>query len=160
MPSEARVVHNDGTLIIASWERHFLSVWRQAITPVGIATWTRLLDDMRRQHPGQRLNAFGYLERESMFDASDATFQATVDTLKRVESFVAAMVMVYAREGFWSATMRGRLTAMFNESNCSVPYAVHPTLPEAIAWLAERGAKDVQVDAGALAQQLETLRKL
>lgn len=160
LPEAARVLHNDGTLIIATWESYFLSVWRTPVAPVGVAIWNRLLMEMHKQQPGKRLHSLAYLEPTSMFDTSDATFHAIVESLKRVESFCAAMVTIYNREGFWNATMRGKLTAMFNESNSAVPYAVHPTLHEAIVWLAERGAKESHVDQHGLAQQVESLRKL
>ncbi len=156
----AQIVHNDGKLIVATWERHVLSVWRSEITSVGVATWTRCTTDLAKQHPGKKLHAFGYLEPESQFDPSESTFRATVDTLKRVESIVAAMVMVYPREGFWSAAMRGRLTAMFTESSCGVPYSLHPNVPEGIAWLSEHGVSDMDVPFAGLSAQFDALRAL
>jgi hypothetical protein len=156
----ARIVHNDGMLIIATWERHILSLWRSEITSTGVAVWTRHVTEHSKQHPGKKLHAFAYLEPESMFDGSDATFNATVEALKRVEIMVAAMVMVYPRDGFWSAAMRGRLTAMFNESSCGVPYSLHANVAEGIAWLSEHGASDMDVSLQGLSAQFDALRAL
>ena len=156
----AQIVHNDGKLIVATWERHLLSLWRSEITSVGVSIWTRCATDFGKQLAGKKMNSFGYLEPEALFEGSEATFSATVDTLKRVESVVAAMVMVYPREGFWSAAMRGRLTAMFTESSCGVPYSVHPNVPEAIAWLGEHGPSDMNVSLMGLSAQFDALRML
>jgi len=156
----AHIVHNDGKVIIATWERHVLSLWRSEITSVGMSIWTRCLCEHSKQHPGKKLHAVAYLEPEAIFDGSDSTFQATVESLKRVQSMVAAMAMVYPREGFWSAAMRGRLTAMFNESSIAVPYSLSPNLPEAIAWLSEHGASDMEAPLAGLSAQFDALRAL
>lgn len=156
----AQIVHNDGKLIIASWERHLLSVWRTEILSPGLAVWSRCLNELSKQYPGKKLNAIGYIEIDSMLDGSESTFQASVETLKRLESIVAAMAIIYPREGFWNAAMRGRLTAVFTESSCSVPYSVHPNVAEAIAWLSEHGAGDVSVPFAGLSAQFDALRAL
>jgi hypothetical protein len=156
---DMRIVHNDGSFLVSTWERHVISVWRREITGFAVATWGRYLADLLKQHPGQRLNVVGYLEPECLFDGSPGTFQACVELLRRFEGSVAAMTMIYNREGFWNAAMRGRLTAIFNESSSSVPYALHPTLNEALEWLAEHGASDIDAHPLALARQVEALRR-
>jgi hypothetical protein len=154
-----RIAHNDGALVVGTWERHIISVWRREISAFGVATWGRHLGELSKQHPGQRLNVVGYLEPVCVFDGSPDTFQACVDLLKRFEGSTAAMAMIYDREGFWNAAMRGRLTAIFNESASPIPYSLQPTLNGALEWLAEHGARDIDAQPLALAKQVETLRR-
>jgi hypothetical protein len=158
-PDEPRIVHADQNFVIGTWSRHIVSVWRREIDSLGVATWGRYLADLQKQFPSQRLNVVGYLEPECIFDGSPSTFQACVDILKRFDGSVAAMAMVYNREGFWNAAMRGRLTSIFNESNAGVPYSLHPTLAEALEWLAENGASDIEAHPQALARAVEALRR-
>jgi hypothetical protein len=158
-PDDVRVVHADANFVIGTSGRHIISVWRHEIGPMGVATWGRYLTDLQKQYPGQRLNTVAYLEPECVFDGSPATFQACVEMLKRLDGSVAAMAMIYNREGFWNAAMRGRLTAIFNESNAGVPYALHPALAEALEWLAENGASDIEAHPQSLARSVEALRR-
>jgi hypothetical protein len=158
-PDEVRVVHADESFVIGTSGRHIISVWRREIGSLGVATWGRYLTDLQKQFPGQRLNSVSYLEPECLFDGSPATFQACVDMLKRFDGSVAAMAMIYNREGFWNAAMRGRLTSIFNESNAGVPYSLHPTLTEALEWLAENGAPDIEAHPQSLARSVEALRR-
>lgn len=159
-PREAvRILHSDAAIAVGALDRQAILVWRTEITSYGVAISLRHLADLLKQYPGQRINIFSYIEPVVAFDGSTSTFQACTEALKRLGDAVAASAMVYNREGFWNAAMRGRLTSIFNESNSGIPYALHPTLPEALAWLAEHGAQGIEVSPQALSMAVETLRQ-
>jgi hypothetical protein len=156
---EARVLHADPIYVVATWNRHVLVVWRREISVPGVAHWSRGMADLKQQNPGQRVNVLVYIEPECQFTGSPVTFAACVEALKRFEDVVAATAMVYDREGFWSAAMRGRVTSIHSESKTELPYSMHQTLAQAIAWLSEHGAHDLKGHAQALTRVVEALRQ-
>jgi hypothetical protein len=156
--ADIQVLYRDEALAIGFWERHFISIWRQEISSQGVAILSRHMAEVLKQHPGQRIHSVTYLEPACLFEGSPGTFQASVEMLKRFENSIAAVATVYNREGFWSAAMRGRFTAIFSESTANVRNALFPTLPEALLWLAQYGAPDIAAQPELLAKQVEALR--
>jgi hypothetical protein len=156
---EARVLHADPIYVVATWNRHVLVVWRREISVPGVAHWSRSMAELKQQNPGRRINVLVYVEPACQFGASPVTFAACVDALKRFEDVVAATAIVYDREGFWNAAMRGRVTAIHNESKTELPYSMHQTLAQAIEWLRENGADDLQGHPQALSDAVEALRR-
>ena len=158
-PDGARIVHADTGYVMGVWDRHIIAIWRREISAPGVATWSRAMAELQKQHPGQRINVIVYIEPECLFADSPITFEACVDAGKRFESVMAATAIIYNREGFWSATMRGRFTAIHNESKVEPPYAMHPSLAGAIEWLGEHGARDLAINPQALELTVEALRR-
>lgn len=155
----AQLLHADANYVVATWERHVIVIWRSEISVHGVATWSRAMAELKQQHGGKPINVFVYIEPECHFTGSPTTFEACVDALKRFQDVVAGTSIVYEREGFWNAAMRGRVTAIHNESKAEVPYALHPSVDQALAWLTEHGADDLDLPTGALAAQLHALRR-
>lgn len=153
------VLHADDSHVIGTWRRHVVVIWRREISVPGVALWSRSMGDLLKAHPGQRINTFVYVEETCAFSGSPVTFAACVDALKRFESGVAATAVVYAREGFWNAAMRGRVTAIHSESKAETPYVLQPSLSAAIEWLSTKGDDELKAQALALAPIVEALRQ-
>lgn len=155
-----RIVHADQGYVIATWNRHVIVIWRREISVPGVAHWSRAMAELKQQHAGLRINVLVQIEPECQFTGSPVTFEACVEALKRFEDVVAGTAIVYDRGGFWNATMRGRVTAIHNESKAELPYSMHQTLLQAIDWLGEKGADDLSGHPQVLTQIVEGLRRV
>jgi hypothetical protein len=76
--------------------------------------------------------------------------------LKRHEGTIVGTAVVYNRDGFWSASMRGQVMAINTESKAGIPHFVTPSLPAACAWLLEILGNGPPV--AAIQQAVEQLR--
>jgi hypothetical protein len=158
MPEGIHVVHSDAIYGVATWGRFVLVVWRREMTAPGVAMAGRAITQVTQSHPGQRVGVVVLIETDCAFAGSATAFEAGVDALKRYGSSLAATAMAYDREGFWTATLRGRVQSSFAESKTAVPYILRPTLTEACTWLKETAPDLPPVAVPALVRAVESLR--
>jgi hypothetical protein len=159
-PDTIQRVHSDAIYAVATWNRFVLTVWRREMTAPGVAMMSRAIVQTIQNHPGQRVGLVTLIEEECAFSSSGPAFESGVDLLKRFGTSLAGSAIAYGREGFWNATVRGRVTSTFNESKTEVPYVLRPTLAEACAWLREQAPDLPNVPTAALVRAVEQLRSL
>lgn len=154
----ADVVHSSPAFLVATWQHHVIVIWRQAVSVVGVAVWSRAMTQLQTEHPGRPSNTLVYIEPGCRFADAPETLVAHTDALKRFGDAHAATVVVYEGAGFGKAALRARLMAIHGERKTGVPYALTSSLAEAVEWLAERGAADLREHALTLAPIVEALR--
>lgn len=157
-PESVQCLHTDPIYAVGTWGRFVLVVWRREMTAPGMAVVTRHLAQTIQSNPGQRVGMLVMIEDDCAFAGSGPAFEAGVDALKRFYASLAGVAFAYAREGFWNATLRGRVTSSFNESKTEVPYVLRPTLTEACTWLREVATDLPNVTTPALVRAVEQLR--
>lgn len=157
-PESLDLIQADRGFSVANWGRYNLLVWRAEISALGVSVWTRAFSQLKQAFPGQPLGQLTLIEPECVFGQSPSAFPACVEALRRFSDCLAASAVVYTREGFWNAAMRGRVMAMHGESKTEVPFALRPTLADAYAWMREHAPGLPNVTLGALEQAMQELR--
>lgn len=158
MPERPELIQADPRFSVANWGRYNLMVWRTEISALGVSIWARAIQQLKQANPGQRLGQITWIEDECTFLQDSSAYPACVEALKRFYDCLAGSAVVYAREGFWNATMRSRVMAIHSESKTEVPFALRPTLSEAYAWLSEQAPDLPNVSLPALTQAMQELR--
>lgn len=158
-PESIQTLHSDAMYAVATWSRFVLVVWRREMTAPGMAMASRAIAQVIQSHPGQRIGVVTFLEEDCAFASSGPAFEGGGEVLKRFGSALAGAAFAYGREGFWNATLRGRVTSTFNESKTEIPYVLRPTLVEACTWLREQAPDLPNVGIPALVGAVEQLRK-
>ena len=158
MPVTLELIQADPRFAVANWGRYNLMVWRTEISSLGVSIWTRAIGQLKQTHPNQRLGQITWIEPECLFLQDSSAFPACVEALKRFSDCLAGSAVVYARDGFWNATMRSRVTAIHSESKSDVPFALRPTLGEAHTWLKEQATDLPAMTLAALTDAMQELR--
>jgi hypothetical protein len=133
-------------------------VWRTEVSALGVSLWARAIGQLKQAYPGQRLGQITWIETDCNFLQDPSAFPAAVESLRRFSDCLAGSAVVYAREGFWNATMRSRVMAIHTESKSDVPFVLRPTLREAYTWLREQAADLPDVTLAALTDAMQELR--
>lgn len=132
-------------------------VWRTRVSVPGVAMVARGIEKLLQADPAQRFSVLVHVESACELQKDNSVFQACVDELKRHGRRMAGYAVVYNREGFWNAAMRGRVMAIGSESKSEVPFAMRPTLLEACGWL--RQLEDLALPSlDELVSAMESLR--
>lgn len=132
-------------------------VWRTRVSVPGVAVVTRGIEKLLQGDPTERFGVLVHVESACELQKDNSVFQACVEELKRHGRRMAGYAVVYNREGFWNAAMRGRVMAIGSESKSEVPFAMRPTLLEACGWL--RQLEELTVPAlDELVSAMESLR--
>ncbi|HEX6240838.1 MAG TPA: hypothetical protein VFZ61_08090 [Polyangiales bacterium] len=158
MPAKLELIQAEARFAVANWGRYNLMVWRTEISALGVSIWARAIQQLKQTNPGLRLGQVTWIESECVFLQDSSAFPACVEALKRFSDCLAGSAVVYAREGFWNATMRSRVTAIHSESKTEVPFALRPTLEEAHGWLREQAPDLPGVSVAGLAGAMQELR--
>lgn len=158
IPGAIELIQTDERFAVANWGRYNLMIWRTEITALGVSIWTRAIGQLKQTHPGLRLGQITWIEPNCSFLQDSSAFPACVEALRRFSDCLAGSAVVYARDGFWNATMRSRVTAIHSESKSAVPFALRPTLAEAHAWLREQAAELPSITVAALTDAMQDLR--
>src|SRR5262245_59805291 len=103
-------------------------VCRQEMSALGAAIWARAMNQLKQTYPDRRCGQLTSFETECSLVQDGLAYAACVEALQRFGDRLAASAVIYAREGFWSATLRGRVTAMHHDSKIEIPYAMHSSL--------------------------------
>jgi hypothetical protein len=157
-PESLNSLYTDPRFSLANWGRFNLMVCRQEISALGAAIWARAMNQLKQTYPGRRFGQLTWIEAECSLVQDDLAYAACVEGLQRFGDCMAASAVIYAREGFWNATLRGRVTAMHHDSKIEIPYAMHPSLADAAAWLGEHAPDLPALDVPALTRAFEQLR--
>lgn len=132
-----------------------LAVWRE-ITVVGIQQVMRAVQQLRDENPDVKVAIISLVESDCNVPIPADAVRAWSDMLKRHEHTIVRTSVVYARDGFYSATVRSQVMASNTESKAGIPHIVTASVGEACNWTSE-GTPDAP-DASVLAEGLERLR--
>ena len=158
-PDTLDVLHADERCALANWGRYNLIVLRREVSTLGISLWARAMTQLKQGQPGVRFGNLTWVETECNFSQDQQAFPACIEALPRFSDCLAGCAVVYGREGFWNAAMRGRVMAVRNESKAGVPMTMHPNLPDAYAWLSEQASDLPTIAQPALTRAMDALRR-
>lgn len=156
MPAELHERYSDPVFSLGLLDRCLLSVWRRDTSTHSTFQVARAVQELRTLQPDIKLALLSLVEPDCVVPASEDVARAWCDLLKRQEGTIVGTAVVYNREGFWSASMRGQVMAINTESKAGIPHFVTPSLPAACAWLVELLAS--APSAAAVQQAVERLR--
>jgi len=120
---------------IGVFDHCVLVVWRE-ITVVGIQQLMRTLQELRNENGDIKLALLGLVEAECTVPVSSDCMRASTDLLKRFEHNLLKNTVVYARNGFASATVRSQLMTSAADSKTDIPQIVTASLLEGCALTA------------------------